>query len=246
MCKFASSVITRDKEFYLPNSDSHTRIINHFGLNEYSPVTGAHIVKIEITPNPNVKVWPSLANWNYNIDQDVLPDWHTANPDDTRKRAFESLARRAKGGFKTVNLGAMNNLVTLALPKTTNLRITGAAKLETINTPQATHIAVHHVPKLKSITTSKAKELTINRAPKLLKVVAPNVKGYLDVSDNKGLQYVSAKQAKAVWVNGCRNLKKVYAPHATNVYIGGTPTNLVIKAKKGAYIDRCGKVTRAK
>ena len=246
MCNFASSVITRDKEFYLPSSDSHSRIINHFGLNEYSPVTGAHIVKIEITPNHNVKVWPSLANWNYRIDQDVLPDWHTANPDDTKKRAFEALARRAKGGFKTLNLGDMNNLVTLALPKTTNLRINSAAKLETVNTPQATHISVRGVPKLKSITTSKAKELTINRAHKLLKVVAPNVKGYLDVSDNNGLQYVSAKQVKTVSVYGCRNLKKVYAPHATTVYISGTPKNIVIKAKKGAYINRGGKVTRAK
>ena len=246
MCNFASSVITRDKEFYLPNSDSHSSIINHFGLNEHSPVTGTHIVKIEITPNPNIKVWPSLADWNYCIDQDMLPDWHTANPDDTKKRAFEALARRAKGGFKTVKLSQINNLVTLASPKTTNLRITGAAKLETINTPQATNIAVHRVPNLKSITTSKAKALTINRAHKLLKVVAPNVKGYLDVSYNKGLQYVSAKQAKTVWVNDCRNLKKVYAPNATAVYIGGTPRNLVIKVKKGAYIYRREKVTRAK
>ena len=246
MCNFASSVITRDKEFYLPSSDSHTEIIRHFGLNEYSPVTGAHIVKIEITPHPNVKVWPSLADWNYRIDQDVLPDWHTANPDDTKKRAFEALARRAKGGFKTMNLGAMNNLVTLASPKTTKLRISSAAKLETINTPQATRIHVIRVPKLKSITTSKAKELTITHAHKLLKVVAPNVKGYLDVSYNKGLQYVSAKQANTVWVTDCPNLKKVYAPNATAVFIGGTSTNLVIKAKKGASINRCGKVTRAK
>ncbi len=231
----------------MPSSDSHSSIIDHFGLNEYSAVTGAHIVKIEITPNPNVKVWPSLANWNYRIDQDVLPDWHTANPDDTQKRAFEALARRAKGGFKTLNLGAaMNNLVTLASPKTTNLFITSAAKLETINTPQAIRIRVRNVPKLKSITTSKAKELTINRAHKLLKVVAPNVKGYLDVSGSNGLQYVSAKQVKTVWVNGCRNLKKVYAPHATCIYLGGTPKNIVIKAKKGAYINRGGKVTRAK
>lgn len=246
MCNFASSVITRDKEFYLPSSDSHTNIIRHFGLNEYSPVTGTHIVKIEITPPRNVKVWPSLADWNYRIDQDMLPDWHTANPDDTKKRAFEALARRAKGGFKTLNLSQINNLVTLASPKTTNLRITSAAKLETINTPQATRIHVSNAPKLKSITTSKAKKLTINCAHKLLKVVAPNVKDYLDVSDNKGLQYVSAKQATNVWVNDCRNLKKIYAPHATAVFVVGTPKNLVIKAKKGAYINRGGKVTRAK
>ena len=239
MCEFASSVITRDKEFFLPKNDSHSNIIRHFGLNEHSAVTGAHIVKIEITPNEDIKTWPSLAEWNYRIDQDILPDWHNADPYYTKVRAFAALERRAKGGFVKVKLANMNNLKSLALTKKTKTLVINTAKrLETVSAPGATDVDLYELPKLSLLSVPKVIDLEINFCHKLTKVVASRATDHVGMDNNRSLQYVSLKRAKVVSVNWCTKLTKVYAPSATEVYITGTPRGIVVKAKKGATIWR--------
>ena len=100
MCKFASFVLTKDREFWLDNSDSHTEIIAKHDLHEMGP-RGANILKVEITPTDKIKKWPSLKAWAFRIDQDILPNWHDA--ESSEKRTREALARRFKDGFKYVD-----------------------------------------------------------------------------------------------------------------------------------------------
>ena len=243
MCEFASSVITRDKEFYLPNSNSHSEIIRHFGLNEFSDVTGPHIVKIEITPNKRIKTWPSLDQWNYRIDQDILPIWHEENPDDTKTRAFAALALRAKKGFSTIRLAGMHSLKSLNVPKTKTLILEGANKLAEVLAPRAKRIKLRQVPALTTLAAPKATDVTINNCPKLTKLVATAATDCVDLGYNHGLTYVSVKNADSVYVNSCTKLRKLYAPHASDIYISNTPKNISIKAKKGARIHRGNEIT---
>ena len=100
MCKFASFVLTKDREFYIEGDDSHSSIISKFDLHEMG-ARGANIVKVEITPTDKIKKWPSLKAWKFVIDQDILPDWHDAAT--TEKRTRAALMRRYKAGFKTVD-----------------------------------------------------------------------------------------------------------------------------------------------
>ena len=100
MCKFASFVLTKDREFYIEGDDSHSSIISKFDLHEMG-ARGANIVKVEITPTDKIKKWPSLEAWKFFIDQDILPDWHDAAT--TEKRTRAALMRRYKAGFKTVD-----------------------------------------------------------------------------------------------------------------------------------------------
>ena len=59
MCQFASFVITKGREFWSDESDSHTAIINKYNLHEDGP-RGPNIVRIEISPTAKIKKWPSL------------------------------------------------------------------------------------------------------------------------------------------------------------------------------------------
>jgi hypothetical protein len=238
MCNFASAVITRDKEFYLMTSDSHYAIISCFNLNEFSDVTGVHIVKVEITPDTFMKTWPSLATWNYLVDQDVLPAWHLADKGDTKKRAFEALARRAKKGFGTVDLDGLVHLKTLSLPKTRSVNVKNSWELGRISAPRAKELDLSDLPKLKTLVSTQATDVTVSGCPKLTRLVVPKAEGDLNVSWNVGLKYVSAGQADDIDVMGCRKLQKLYAPNAKDIWATGTPKYLVIKAKKGARIHR--------
>jgi hypothetical protein len=100
MCRFASFILTKDREFWSGTSDSHSEIISANNLHEWGS-HGPNIVKVEISPTDKIKKWPSLKAWNFHIDQDTLPDWANKNTCEERTRA--ALIRRHKAGFTTVD-----------------------------------------------------------------------------------------------------------------------------------------------
>ena len=111
MCRFASFVLTKDREFYLDTSDSHSEIIAKNALNEWG-ARGPNIVKVEITPTDKIKKWPSLKAWRFTIDQDQLPVW-ADDLADLEKRARAALARRYKKGFARVDASGCTALTEL-------------------------------------------------------------------------------------------------------------------------------------
>ena len=100
MRKFASFVLTKDRAFWLQNSDSHSEIISHYKLHEIGP-RGINIVKVAISPTPTLKKWHKYADWRLIFDQDQFPEWH--DPITSEKRARVALLERAKIGFTTVD-----------------------------------------------------------------------------------------------------------------------------------------------
>jgi hypothetical protein len=89
MCSPASLIITRDKVFWSRKTDSHDEIMWEFGLND--EVAGKiTLVKVEITP-PNGNMRIPIEQWQYQVDQDLLPDWYEKNPDKHEKNARAAL-----------------------------------------------------------------------------------------------------------------------------------------------------------
>jgi hypothetical protein len=84
MCKYASFVLTKDRCFWLPTSESHQEIINHYKLCE-ADSTGMRIntVAVEISP---LQIFADLSKWIYKVDQDLLPEWYDATDCETRTR----------------------------------------------------------------------------------------------------------------------------------------------------------------
>jgi hypothetical protein len=85
MCAPASLVLTETQEFFSLKSDRHMAIIAEHHIRE---VFGerVNVLKIEITP-PNGDWCAPLPEWVYQIDQDILPDWHDPERDEERARA---------------------------------------------------------------------------------------------------------------------------------------------------------------
>jgi hypothetical protein len=76
MCNPASFVVTKDRVFWSKHTNSHSRIIEEFGLHA-DGVGGPNTVSVEIKP-PDGDYGADPATWRFNTDQDVLPEWYDA------------------------------------------------------------------------------------------------------------------------------------------------------------------------
>jgi len=91
MCRPASMIATKDKIFWSKTNESHTDIIEEFGLRERN-VRGEYLlVPIEIVPPDNDLLLP-LDEWEYSIDideyrRDCLPVWYDEEKVERRARA---------------------------------------------------------------------------------------------------------------------------------------------------------------
>ena len=110
MCRFASFVLTKEKVFWLQDSDSHSEIISRYQIHE-SGARGLNVVKVEISPTPELKKWHHYAKWKLTFDQDQFPEWH--DPVTSEKRARAALLERAKIGFTTVDASGCTALTEL-------------------------------------------------------------------------------------------------------------------------------------
>ena len=150
MCQFASFVLTKDRAFWLPDSDSHSEIISHFKIHE-SGVYGLNVVKVEIVPGPNITRFDDYANWVLSFDQDQFPEWH--DPITSEKRARAALLQRAKDGFTTVYAYVCTKLTLLNAPNATYVNAYGCTKLTSLNAPNATYVDARGCTKLKLKST---------------------------------------------------------------------------------------------
>jgi hypothetical protein len=84
MCEFASLVLTSDREFWSPRSDSHETIIEDNRLHESSLIR--NLLRVMILPPCGDKLAP-LHAWSFVVDQDVLPEWASKDLGEAERRA---------------------------------------------------------------------------------------------------------------------------------------------------------------
>ncbi|MCK9629867.1 MAG: hypothetical protein M0R37_14925, partial [Bacteroidales bacterium] len=92
MCRFASFILTKDREFWATGSDSHEEILAEHALAD-GPAR-VQIVRVELTP-PEDAPCASLDRWTFYIDQDILPEWTFPGDPSLEARARAAAARRA-------------------------------------------------------------------------------------------------------------------------------------------------------
>lgn len=89
MCQEASFVLTKPKVYWSRFTDSHEEIIKEFGLHAdgvANGVNGPSILRVEVRP-PNGDMTRPPAEWEFVVDQDIMPEWFDAKRDSDRTRA---------------------------------------------------------------------------------------------------------------------------------------------------------------
>lgn len=80
MCKFKSGIILKNKIELAPQgNESHSDLLVSLGIDDTTFNASKVFVRAELTP-PCGDATASIEKWNYNVDQDITPDWYDRDP----------------------------------------------------------------------------------------------------------------------------------------------------------------------
>ena len=93
MCKLKSGIILKDRVF-VPEYDSHSDMLKELGIKDNYFGASKKFVRVELSPK-NGDVFTDIDTWEYNVDQDILPDWY--DEAEAKPRMVEAVKEWAKG-----------------------------------------------------------------------------------------------------------------------------------------------------
>ena len=73
MCKLKSGIILKDRIF-MPDYDSHTDMLEELNIDDTRENASRLFVRAELYPK-NGDVFSNIDDWEFNVDQDILPEW---------------------------------------------------------------------------------------------------------------------------------------------------------------------------
>ena len=80
MCKFKSGIILKNKIELAPQgNESHSDLLDLLGIDDTRFNASKVFVRAELTP-PDGDIAVPIEKWNYNVDQDITPDWYDEDP----------------------------------------------------------------------------------------------------------------------------------------------------------------------
>lgn len=81
MCQFKSGIILKNKVVLTPEgNESHSDLLESLGIDDNHMNAIKTFVRAELTP-PNNDKKIDVADWDYNVDQDMVPDWYEKDPE---------------------------------------------------------------------------------------------------------------------------------------------------------------------
>lgn len=80
MCKFKSGIILKNKIELAPQgNESHSDLLVSLGIDDTTFNASKVFIRAELTP-PDGDIAVPIEKWNYNVDQDITPDWYDEDP----------------------------------------------------------------------------------------------------------------------------------------------------------------------
>lgn len=81
MCNFKSGIILRNKVVLAPEgNESHSDLLESLGIEDINMNAMKVFVRAELIPKNNDKM-TDVKDWEYNVDQDIVPDWYEKDPE---------------------------------------------------------------------------------------------------------------------------------------------------------------------
>lgn len=92
MCRLKSGIILKDQVF-VPDYDSHTYMLKELGIEDNEINAKTLFVRAELSPI-NDNIFSDISTWQFNVDQDILPDWFVYEYD--KQRMIEAVKEWTK------------------------------------------------------------------------------------------------------------------------------------------------------
>lgn len=77
MCRFKSGIQFKNRNVLTTiYNDSHSDLLKDLEIEDNNYNASTKFVRVELIP-PNDNLAADISKWEYNVDQDILPDWYT-------------------------------------------------------------------------------------------------------------------------------------------------------------------------
>ena len=130
MCRFKSGIILKDRVF-IPEYDSHQKMLDELGIEDNRQNAERLFIRAELVPKDG-DVFSDINNWEFVVDQDILPDWYVKDYD--KQRMVEAVKEWAKNH---IHIGVDNLEITSGeghyIKDCKNVVIYGNATVENIS-----------------------------------------------------------------------------------------------------------------
>lgn len=92
MCRFKSAIILKD-EVFVPDYDHHSKMLAELKIKNTRKNAERLFIRAELLP-PNGNVFSPVEEWEFCVDQDIIPDWYVAEHD--KRRMIEAVKKWAE------------------------------------------------------------------------------------------------------------------------------------------------------
>ena len=102
MCRFKSGIITKNGVTLAPMyNDSHSKLLEVMGIEDNQMNAMKVFVRAELSP-PNNDKTRDISEWNYVVDQDIVPEWYEEDAERYETEMRESVRDWMNKHFSTI------------------------------------------------------------------------------------------------------------------------------------------------
>lgn len=100
MCNFKSGIIFKNRVVLAPEgNESHSDLLESLGIEDNRMNATKIFVRAELIPKDGNK-YTDICEWNYRVDQDIVPDWYEKDPERYKQEFKDSVREYMKEYFK--------------------------------------------------------------------------------------------------------------------------------------------------
>lgn len=92
MCEFKSGIIFKNRVVLAPlGNESHSSLLESLGVKDSEFNAAKKFVRAELIPPQNYIITSDISNWRYIVDQDIVPEWYSNDPERYEEEFRESV-----------------------------------------------------------------------------------------------------------------------------------------------------------
>jgi len=102
LCRFKSGLILKNKVVLAPEgNESHSDLLRSLGIEDTDFNASKKFLRVELIPKDNNKA-TDVAEWRYNVDQDIKPDWYEKDPERYEQDFRDAVKEHMKNRFTII------------------------------------------------------------------------------------------------------------------------------------------------
>ena len=101
MCEFKSGIIFKNRVELAPlGNESHSNLLESLGVKDSEFNATKKFVRAELIPSEKYVITSDISKWTYKVDQDIVPEWHSNDPERYEEEFRESVKDFMNKNFK--------------------------------------------------------------------------------------------------------------------------------------------------